>query len=311
MQIVVVGSLVTDLVTRLPRLPRVGETLKAEHAERHPGGKGLNQAVAAARYGAQVAMVGRVGDDAFGIELLRVLDKEGIGRQHVTPLEGATTGYAVPMVLPGGNNAIILCPEANDLVSVRSVNIAETLITSAKALILQNEIPIESSIAAAELARNAGVLVVANPAPASRDVAQLARVSDWFIPNEVEASQLTGIKVVDVATAKSASRALLSGGVTRGVIVTMGKDGVVWATPRASGHVRSLTVDAVDPTGAGDAFVGVFTASYVMGAPLQDAILDGVAAGALSTTRYGAQAALPCSEEIADAVSRLRQSQGD
>jgi len=306
MQIVVVGSLVTDLVTRLPRLPRVGETLMAERSERHPGGKGMNQAVAAARFGADVAMVGRVGDDAFGADLINVLDREGVGREHVSPLAGATTGYAVPMVLPGGNNAIILAPEANHLTSVRSVTVAQALITGAKALILQNEIPIESSIHAAELARAAGVLVVANPAPASRDVPQLARVSDWFIPNEIEAGQLTGIKVVDVDSAGRACRALLSGGVERGVIVTLGASGVVWATKRASGHVPSLPVEAVDPTGAGDAFVGVFTASYVMGAPLQDAILDGVAAGVLSTTRYGAQAALPQGEEIRDAVSRLR-----
>jgi ribokinase len=303
MRITVVGSFVTDLVCWVPWLPRQGETLPAERCEVHAGGKGFNQALAARRMGAEVAMVGMLGEDAFGHDFRLALDAEGIDHRFVGT-SPAGTSVAVPMILPSRQNSILLVQRANLCLTAGDVHAAAAVIGAADVVMLQQEIPASAGLAAARLAADSGAQVIVNPAPAGDETPRFIAPADWLIPNEIEASALTGLEVTDMDSAVAAARQLLDRGVRRGVVVTLGDQGAVAVShdhPQPA-RVPALAVDAVDPTGAGDAFCGAFAASLADDLDLAGRVRLACAAAAISTTRAGASSALPDRSTVAHAL---------
>lgn len=295
--IVVAGSLNMDLLIRAPRIPRPGETIIGGAFHTVPGGKGANQAVAAARLGTQVSMVGRVGRDAFGETLLGNLEEDGIEHDFVVQDGEAATGVALIVVDDNGENSIVVSSGANMRLSPADVEAAEAVIAAADVLILQLEVPLESVIRSAELARGHGVRVVLNPAPARPLPDRLLSLVDVLVPNETEAALLTGLPVGTQEEAEAAAGALLGSGVDT-VILTLGERG---ALPAHAGEMRvspAFKVQPVDTTAAGDAFVAGLAVALAEGKGLDEAVRWGNAAGGLATTRLGAQPSLPSREAV-------------
>lgn len=303
--ILVVGSLNADLVVRAPRFPQPGETISGEDLQVIPGGKGANQAVAAARLGANVSMLGRVGKDGFGDFLLDNLKSNHVDSQLVRR-DDASTGTATIVVDANGQNSIVLSPGANGKVSVADVENATFL--HHELLLLQLEIPIPAVLAAAQRARKNNVRVILNPAPAKQLPDELIALTDFLIPNETELSLLTGMDVRDLSSAEAAARALLRRG-AKHVIVTLGSRGALIVNTETSTHVDTFQVDVVDTTAAGDAFIGGFATkllesvslpanSQQPAAAIQEAVRYGCACGALAVTKFGAQPSLPKKEEV-------------
>ncbi|HEU4382793.1 MAG TPA: ribokinase [Anaeromyxobacteraceae bacterium] len=295
-QVVVVGSLNMDLVARAPRLPAAGETLSGRTFSTVPGGKGANQAVAAARLGARTAMVGCVGDDAFGRELRAVLEGDGVDCQGVRAVPGPS-GVALIVVDDGGRNGIVVVPGANGLLSPEDVERQRQVLAAARVVALQLETPLETVARAARLARDLGRLVVLNPAPAQPLPASLLACADFLVPNEVEAAALTGLLVDSVEGAAAAAERLRAQGAGT-VLVTLGERGVVAATPSGTRHFPARAVRAVDTTAAGDTFIGGFCAALVEGRSPPEAVDFAQAAAAISVTRPGAQPSIPYRREI-------------
>lgn len=295
--IVVVGSLNADFVVKTPHLPAPGETVAGGEFMTFRGGKGSNQAVAAARMNAHVRMIGRVGDDAFGPMLLQGLRDEGIDTRRVRVTAGVSSGIAVITVDPAGQNAIIVAPGANGLLTPTDLVKNADALDGAAVVMLQLEVPIETVIAAARLARERGVLVILDPAPAAPLPCDLLSLVDVLLPNEVEASALTGSAVTDLASAQQAARALRGRGATR-VVIKLGAQGA-WADlgDRAF-HIAGLSVATEDTTAAGDAFAGALAASIASGQSWEAALGRANAAAALSTIRMGAQSAMPRCDEL-------------
>lgn len=295
--VVVVGSLNMDLVVRAPRIPAPGETIIGGEFRTAPGGKGANQAVAAARLGARVAMVGRVGEDDFADQLLGGLDADHVNHQGVARDSGSPTGVALIVVDDGGQNSIVVAPGANMRVSPGDVDAAEQTIAAADVLLLQLEIPLDAVQHAAEVAHDHGVTVVLNPAPARDLPAGLLSRVDVLIPNESETGLLTGLPVGSGAELRDAAGALLEQGVST-AILTLGARGALLATGSGLESIPAFRVQAVDTTAAGDAFAGGFAVALAEGKPLAEAVRWGNAAGALATTRLGAQPSLPRRGEL-------------
>ena len=294
--IAVVGSLVTDLVVWLPHFPRQGETLHPHRFEIFAGGKGFNQAVTARRCGAVVSLVGRVGDDSFGQMFFDLLEREGIDPRFVTR-DPIGTSLGIPMIDPHGDNSIIGIPRANTRLSPVDVDAARPTLTQAKVLLLQLEVPLETSQYAAHLAGESGATVILNPAPAHTPVDALFPKRepwvDWLTPNGVEAEMLTGRPVADIDSARQAAQVLLSLGVRQGVIITLGALGSFAFTRQVEAFAPAFPVQPVDPTGAGDAFNGAFAVALAEGQPLEQALRFANAAGALCVTVAGAEPSLP------------------
>jgi len=291
--IVVVGSLNMDLVVRAPRLPRPGETLSGGPFATYPGGKGANQAVAAAMLGASVAMVGRVGDDAFGRELAAVLAGAGVDGAEVRPAPGMASGVALIAVEDGGQNMIVIAPGANAALDPAAVDAAAPLLRSCRALLLQLESPLPAVARAAQIARAAGATVILNPAPAPAGPlpAELLASVDYLVPNETEAAALLGGEAP--AEPLVLARAVRERLGVPAALVTLGARGAVLADAAGAIVQPAFSVQAVDATAAGDAFIGGFAAALVAAEPPAAAMRWGCAAGALATTRPGAQASLP------------------
>lgn len=292
--ILVIGSLNADLVVRAPRFPAPGETISGDDLATIPGGKGANQAVAAARQGASVSMLGRVGKDNFGDFLLDNLKANQVDTSLVQR-DNAATGTAIIVVDSNGQNSIVLSPGANGKVTPADIKPASFL--GPKLVLLQLEIPIESVIHATSTAKAHGVRVLLNPAPARPLPDELIAQTDFILPNESELYLLTGMPVTDIATAESAARILLAKG-AQNVIVTLGARGALIVTPEKATHVPSFKVDVVDTTAAGDAFIGGFASGLLRGFALEDAVLYGNACGALAATKFGAQPSLPTAEDV-------------
>jgi ribokinase len=293
MSIIVFGSINIDLVATASRLPVGGETLLGEDFFQVSGGKGANQAVALARLGVPTQMVGRVGADGFGVELVNNLQASGVQTNNIFVDETVSSGVAIIIVSQSGENQIVVIPGANGRVNQEDVQRLSNLLPAATALLLQLEIPIHAVVAAAKAARNANIQVILDPAPAQSNLpTELYPLVDIITPNEVEAGQLVGFAVDGEETAAKAAKILLERGV-KCAIVKLGAKGVFCATAQEKFFVPAFPVHVVDTVAAGDAFNGALAAALFETKSLHQAVIWGTAAGALAATKPGAQTSLP------------------
>jgi ribokinase len=295
-RVCVVGSSNMDLTFRTARLPRAGETLAGRAFHLGFGGKGANQAVMAARLGAQVAMVSKIGADFFGERILANFREQGVDVTHISPDDRQFTGVAGIVVDDQANNCILVIPGANLALTPADVRAAANAIETATVLLCQLEIPVETTVEAFRRARACGVRTVLNPAPAADLPAELLRLTDLCIPNETETEQLTGLRATSVSQAGAAARSLLARG-AGSVIVTLGQRGALLVDRESVEHFPAPAVQAVDPSGAGDAFIGSMAVFLAEGLALRGALTRANAVAALSVTRDGTQAAFPNREE--------------
>jgi ribokinase len=303
--VVVVGSLNMDLVVQVARFPQAGETITGQSFATFLGGKGYNQALAAARAGSRVALIGKLGSDSFGDQFMTALEENGLASQHIIRTEQATTGIANILVEPDGANRIIVVPGANGQLSVAEVEAAKVVFQGAKVLLLQLEIPLDSVITAARLARAAGVKVLLTPAPVPAQPLppELLQQVDILIPNEIEVFQLAAMSPGQAAEGQLPeavpARYLLEQGVGA-VLVTLGERGAAYFTlDNELHHSPGFKVEVVDTTAAGDAFSGALAVALAQVQPIEQAIRRANAGGALATTRPGSGASLPYDHEIA------------
>lgn len=292
MDVIVFGSINMDLVVRTPKLPVAGETLTGHDFYSAPGGKGANQAVAAARLGATTGMVGRVGNDIFARELLDSLRKNRVDVNAVELDTEHPSGVAVIAVDDESENSIIVIPGANGMVGSADVRRLVGILEGASVLLVQLEIPMDAVSAAAQAARRSSIRVVLDPAPAQTLPVDLYQHIDYLTPNEVEAGILAGFKINSVDRAREAARLLLERGVGN-VIVKMGKTGAFWCNRVEEEFFNAYQVESIDTVAAGDAFNGAFAVALAEGIEIRQAIRWGMAAGALSTTVKGAQPSMP------------------
>jgi ribokinase len=286
-----------DLVVRSPRIPVSGETILGGDFLMVPGGKGANQAVAVAKLGAHAIFVARLGDDVFGRKSLESFQKERVDTRHVTLTPGTPSGVALITVDAAGNNAIVVAPGANAKLSPEDVRQAQSEIASAGAVVAQLEVPVATVQCAAELAHQAGVKFILNPAPAQKLPSALLALVTVLTPNEIEAQILTGVEVKDAESACAAADRLLEAGV-QSAMITMGAKGFLLAEGSTREHIAAEKVNVVDTTAAGDAFTGSLAVGLGQGHSLRDSALFANRAAALSVTRMGAQPSMPTMEEV-------------
>lgn len=296
-KILVVGSFMMDLVVRTPRVPENGETIIGTSFNRFPGGKGANQAVAAARLGGAVTMAGKVGSDDFGDEFLSVLASEGINTAYILRDSQAATGVGFITLDHAGNNRIVVVPGANLRYSVQDLVQIESLIKDSDILIMQLEMDMSVIEHAVELAGRYQVPVILNPAPARALNDELLRGVTYLTPNETEAEILTGVKVTSIDRAKEAAEALLEKGV-KTVVLTLAEKGALVASNAGATHVSGFSVQPVDTVAAGDAFNGAFAVAISKGKSLVEACRFANAVGAIAVTRPGAIPSLPSAAEV-------------
>ncbi len=300
-KVTVVGSINMDIVVHCPRMPKEGESLIGYDLRMIPGGKGANQAVAAAKLGAQTYMVGRVGDDPFGVDLISSLGRSSVDAGQVLKDTSAPTGTALIMVLENGNNSIVVAKGANDSVKPEDIDRVSGLIGSSDVLLLQLEIPLETVAYAIKKAKEMGVKVILDAGPAMKCPDEIIREPDIISPNETEAEATTGIKVDDLDSASSAGKALLEMG-AKEVILKLGSNGSLWVKGDIVEHFPAVKVDPVDPTAAGDVFTGALAVRLASGDSMEDAIRFANFAGAFSVTRLGAQPSVPNLDELEDFI---------
>ena len=293
----VVGSINQDFVLSVERRPAPGETVTDARLATHNGGKGANQAAAAALLGASVAFLGRVGDDGFGGPLVRSLADKGVDTSLVKEVLDSSTGAAFITVTPDGENAITVAPGANRRLTTEDVEEASASIGEARILVAQMEVPPEVVLGAVEVAAGSGTRALVNLAPPFEVPQVLLEKLDPLVINEHEAAFLLGERVEGVDGALEAAPKLLSLG-PGSVVVTLGEDGAVFSGGESAQHLTAPRVKVVDTTGAGDAFVGALAAMLANDAPLEDAVAYAVRAGAAAVTEEGAQGALPTPETV-------------
>jgi ribokinase len=294
----VVGAANLDLISYVPRLPRMGETLHGTRFHMGYGGKGANQAVMAAKLGGDVAMVTKLGQDIFGENTLRNFESWGIDARHVLFTDQAFSGVAPIAVDPDGHNAIIIVTGANDLLTEEEIEAARPVIAAAQMLVCQLEIPVEITLAALRIARQEGVITIFNPAPARSSLPEeLYQLSDIFCPNESETELLTDLAVGTVEEAETAARVLLERGAGI-VILTLGERGSLLVSADGSTHVPAKPVKALDTTGAGDAFVGSLAYFLADGKPVTEAMRRANHIAAISVQSSGTQTSFPVAEDL-------------
>lgn len=296
MSIAVIGSNMVDLISYVHRMPSEGETVEAPGFAMGCGGKGANQAIAAARLGAEIVMVTRVGNDVFAESTLKNFEDHGISTKHVLRTE-ATSGVAPIFVDPDSHNAIIIVKGANALLTPEDVERAREDIARCSLIVLQLEIPLETVYAAVALGEELGIPVLLNPAPASPEL-DLTRISgvEFLVPNESELELLTGMPVASLEDITKATDVLVAAGIAN-VIVTLGARGALWAHAGGQQLVDAPTVEALDTTGAGDAFIGCFSTTWVGSDDVLAAVRAGTAYAADSVTRQGTQTSYAWAEE--------------
>lgn len=296
-KIVVLGSCNTDMVVKSSRLPVPGETILGGTFMMNPGGKGANQAVAAARLGGNVTFVTKTGNDLFGRQSIELYNDENINTEFISSDPDLPSGVALITVDGEGENCIVVASGANGSLSPADVKDAEKEITSADILLMQLEVPIETVEYAAKMAKKNGVKVILNPAPAQSLSNDLLSNIHMIIPNETEAEIISGIKVTDVESAKKAADMICSKGVDI-VVITMGSAGALIKEGNQYHQIPALRVKAVDTTAAGDTFCGAISVALSEGKSLVDAIKFANQCSAITVTRMGAQASIPYRKEV-------------
>ena len=297
--IVVLGGINMDLVTNADTLPKPGETIKGYKFGMYPGGKGSNQAVAIGKLGGNVYILGRIGDDTFGATLEKSMKSSNVKTNFLKISKGQSTGIALIMVDKNGENMITFVPGANGDVSIEDVKNAEDGIKAAKIFLSQLEVPYDAVFKAVDIAYENGVDIIIDPAPVPSEKfpENFWRKVSIVTPNETEAEGITGIEVKDVESAKRAGELFLSWGVNKAVI-KLGAKGCVLVTKELWIHIKPVKVNSVDSTAAGDVFAGALAFSLAQGNEIEKALKFANYAGALSTTRYGAQPGAPTYEEL-------------
>jgi len=303
-QVVVVGSLSMDLTVRTDTLPLPGETVIGSSFTMVPGGKGNNQAVTCARQGVTTAMVGRVGSDSFAGAIRSLLVADGADVSHLTSDPSVDTGIAHITVEASGQNFIIVVPRSNGTLTGQHVRQAAGLIEGASVLLVQLEVPLEAVVAALDVARNAGAITMLNPSPALELSDELLSKVDICLPNELEAAELSRMKVDDAAGAVRAAAVLLRRG-CKSVVVTLGPRGSVYLDGDRVIEVPALSVPVVDTTGAGDAFCGALASTLARGGDIETGLQRATAAGALAVGVLGATPSLPRAEAVDELLARL------
>ncbi len=293
--IVVVGSINLDLVARAVRIPAPGETLLGEDFATHPGGKGANQAVAVARLGYPVRMIGRLGDDSFGTQLREHLTSAGVDIQGVRTSPGSS-GVAIIVVGTTGENSIVVIPGANFLLTPQDLDDSLDILRSASAVLTQLETPLPTTLHLAELCTRLNVPLILDPAPAQTLPKELLSKVAWFTPNETEAAFYTGTS--DKTTPEATASDLMGMGLTN-LVLKLGSRGAYLAMPDGQRHrITSFPVHAIDTTAAGDCFNGAFATGLALHMPPPEAARFAAAAAALSVTRFGAQPSMPSRAEV-------------
>ena len=304
-RVCVVGSANLDYTVALPRLPRVGETVSAGTLLVNRGGKGANQAVAARRLGAEVRLIGCVGDDDAGAAMRRALDEQGIGVEGVVTAPGVASGTALIFVDREGHNQIGVAPGANHRLTVEMARAGEPSIEWAQVLVSQLEVPVPVVRWALETARRHGVPTVLNPAPVQELSDELLGLVTYLTPNAGEVAALTGIEVSDLDSGRRAAARLCERGVGT-VIITLGEEGALVYDGATAVHFEAFPIEAIDTTGAGDAFNGALAVGLSAGGSLEQVIPLASAAAALTCTRRGAQDALPDRADVERFLQSLR-----
>jgi len=304
-RVCVVGSANLDYTVALPRLPRVGETVSSGTLLVNRGGKGANQAVAARRLGAEVRLIGCVGDDDAGAAMRRALDEQGIGVEGVVSAPGVATGTALIFVDREGHNQIGVAPGANHRLTVEMARAGEPSIEWAQVLVSQLEVPVPVVRWALETARRHGVPTVLNPAPVQELSDELLGLVTYLTPNAGEVAALTGIEVSDLDSGRRAAARLCERGVGT-VIITLGEEGALVYDGATAVHFEAFPIEVVDTTGAGDAFNGGLAVGLSAGGNLEQVIPLASAAAALTCTRRGAQDALPDRAAVERFLQSLR-----
>ena len=306
-KVTVLGSVNVDLVLRAERMPNRGETLIGETFDIFTGGKGFNQATAAARLGADVTLIGRIGDDPFADILRTAIESEQIDCQYVKTDAESGTGIAMIVVEPDGDNSIIVVPRANMRTTPEDIDEAKDCIANADVLLLQLETPIDASERAVEIAKANGTIVILDPAPARPLPPSLLSQVDILTPNATEAALLSGHAVTSPENAIAAAKALQTQIATdahSAVVLTLGEQGVLLCTPTQSEHIPAISVDAVDTTGAGDAFSGALATALANGNELSPSVRFATAAGAAAVTVLGATPSMPTHEKIKEILTK-------
>ncbi len=297
-RICVVGASNIDLISYVPRLPRMGETLHGTRFHMGFGGKGANQAVMAAKLGGDVSVVTKLGRDMFGENTLKNFQAWGIDTRFVFFTDQAFSGVAPIAVDPEGHNAIIIVTGANDLLTVEEIESARPVIANAQVVVCQLEIPLEITLAALRIARQEGVTTIFNPAPARPELPdELYRLSDIFCPNESETELLTGLPVTTLEEAERAARILMDRG-AGAVILTLGERGSLLVNAQGSTYVSAPSVRAVDTTGAGDAFIGSLAYFLAAGKSLAEAMRRANYIAAVSVQASGTQTSFPTADQL-------------
>ena len=313
-KVTVVGSLNIDLVCHATRRPDKGETLIGDAFDIFTGGKGFNQATAAARLGAEVTLIGSVGADPFGEMLFTATENEHIDSRFVRKRTDTGTGVATIVVEPDGDNSIIVVPRANMALTTTDIDAAANCIADADVLLLQLETPIVASEHAASIAKAHGTTVILNPAPAQPLPDSLLASVDILTPNQSETELLSGMQVSndeEARTAAEALRARMVDTTTAAVVLTLGEQGALILTATTSERIPALPVDAVDTTGAGDAFCGALATALASGETLHEAIAFANAAGAVAVTVTGATPSMPTRAKVELLMSQSYQKPND
>lgn len=301
-KIVVVGSSNTDMILQMKRIPKPGETILGGQFSTAAGGKGANQAVAAARAGGDVTFIARVGDDMFGKQAVEGFRRDGIHTDFIITDPGKPSGVALIFVAEDGQNSIGVASGANAELSVDDIQKARAVIASSDILLMQLETPLETVQTAATIAAEKNICVILNPAPAQPLSDEILKNVSILTPNETETQLLTGIEVTDAATAERAAKSLQQRGV-KTVIITMGAAGAYVYSTEFKGMIPTFPVKAVDTTAAGDVFNGALAVAFAESHNLQSSVRFANAAAALSVTRLGAQTSAPKWNQIMDMLS--------
>lgn len=303
MSIVVIGSLNMDMVVRTIRAPGAGETLFGQDFALSPGGKGANQAVSAARLGGEITMIGRVGKDTFGSELLEIMRQEAINIEHISVSEQQATGVASIVIEEDGENRIIVVPGANIELTVEDIQKLESVISQAQLVVMQLEMDLSMSEHAVAIAHKYGIPLILNPAPARALKDEMLSQVTYLTPNETEAGVLSGMTVDSLESAQQAARILLEKGV-QNVIMTLGSKGALIVNHEGSITIPGFKVKAIDTVAAGDSFNGALAQQLTLGKTLEEAVSFANAVGALAVGKQGAIPSLPQLSEVEEFLKR-------